>query len=93
MHTETCNACGFVMEFERHPADWPNHPDGVLVVIECPECGAKQNTDGITPLEHVQAQTASIEAEVRAEVARRLGTPVEDVRASDAGSADDRSES
>lgn len=67
-----CAWCGKPIELERDPADWPNVPDGVGVVVECNACGAKTRTEGKAPVEHVQELTSAIEAEVREEVARRL---------------------
>lgn len=112
-YRQTCEACDEVMVFERHPADWPNHPgdptqewtegaDGVLVpphvrvAIECPRCGLRQFTDGVTEHEYSQRRLASVYAEVMEEVARRLqeengGEPVriDGVTATDVGNGGD----
>ena len=90
MWTIECPSCGTVIEFERHPADWPNHPDGVRVKIECPNNGAHPVpfsffTDGTTEEEHVAALHAAIESKVRAEIAERVVA----VGASDSGSGGD----
>lgn len=89
----TCEACGDVMVFERHPADWPNHPGDpgeLRVKIECPVCGNMQFTDGMTEADYKAALTAELTREVSEEVARRLqalnnGEPVvvENVTASE----------
>lgn len=92
MHTETCEACSFVMEFERHPSDWSNHPGDagqVRVAVECPECGHAQYTDGCAETEYVAVQSAALMAELRAEVAARLNSSVEPVFAGEAGGGAD----
>lgn len=89
MHTETCQACGAVMEFDRHPADWPNHPAGVRVAVECHECGHAQFTEGITEQEHSQLVHAKLTRQVADEVAARMNAPVEDVVATEAGGGAD----
>lgn len=93
--TLTCVSCGQSIAFDAHPADWDSHPGtpGELrVLIECPHCGVQQYTDGMTEVEYVAAQSAVIEREVRAEVARRLGIASEQVAlvsSADSGSGGD----
>lgn len=97
--TITCASCGAAIAFERHPADWPNHPDGVRVKVECPECGATTYTDGITEVEYVEQRTAELRAQIADEVAARLnaenGAPVDvtHVSAGDGGGGDDHAAS
>ena len=99
-HSETCKACSFVMVFEKHPADWPNHPGDVgtlRVKIECPRCGATQFTAGGDEVDFVTALHAAIHADVMAEVSKRMaalndGEPVdiEHVSGADRGSGGDQ---
>lgn len=84
-----CPNCGTDLAFERDPADWPNHPDGMQVVVECPRCNAKLTTQGESAAEFVKRVYADVEAEVRAEVARRAGVRLVEVYAADSAEAGD----
>lgn len=94
-----CVHCSDVLVFERHPADWPNHPGKpgeVRVKVECPTCGGTQFLDGATEQEFVAAQSRRLYADVMAEVSKRLqadndGEPVtiEHVTAHDVGSSEE----
>jgi hypothetical protein len=71
----TCEACSNEMIFEKHPADWPNHPGepGQLrVKIECNACGHMQWTDGATEQDFSRDRLRAMRADVEAEMSRRL---------------------
>lgn len=89
---QECSTCGEVMVFERHPADWPNHPGEpgeVRVAVECPRCGTKQYVGGATEVEHVAERTRALTAEVMDEVAARLRAESVPVSAGETGSGGD----
>ena len=87
-----CNSCGADLVYEKHPADWPNHPGTpgeldengdptwVRVKIECNRCGAMQYTDGLDEKDFVEKRTAELRREIGDEIAKRLaaenGEPV-----------------
>lgn len=96
----SCEACGEEMIFEKHPADWPNHPGqpgDVRVKIECPRCGHMQYTDGKSEVDYVDERRAELTRQVSEEVAARLQAEsgstepvvVEQVSHTDGGSGGD----
>ena len=82
---------GHNIKFDKHPADWPNHPAGLRVKVECPICGGTAYTEGEVEAEVVKRAIAEKEAELRAEVAARLGEEqVVAVAADEAGGGADQ---